>query len=180
MKKGNKKYLVIAVLLLLLAVSYSTYAIYKSSATGTATASAAAWVVKVNNANIVTSDTYTFTNSDIVWDENTNVASGKIAPGSTGTINLAIDTSGAEVAVDYTVQIGTVTVGSSDNTNTNFTVSAADSSGTIGVNSDGKTISLTVTWTATDSDQINEADIAMAGNNISIPVTVTLKQHVGA
>ncbi len=43
--KGNKKLLAVAVLLLLLAVSYSTYAIYKSSATGTASVGTAAWRV---------------------------------------------------------------------------------------------------------------------------------------
>lgn len=180
MKKGNKKYLVVAVLLLLLAVTYSTYAIYKSSATGTANATAAAWVVKVNNTNIVSSDTYTFTASDIVWNANENVAEGKVAPGSTGTIKLAIDTSEAEVAVDYLVQIGTVTVNSSDNTNGNFTVSATDTTGTIGVSSAGKTINLTVVWTANDSTEANSADMGMAGEDIEIPVTVTLKQHVGA
>ena len=180
MKKGNKKYLVVAVLLLLLAVTYSTYAIYKSSATGTAEAIAAAWVVKVNNTDIEASDTYTFTASDIVWNANENVAAGKVAPGSTGTIKLAIDTSGAEVAVDYLVEIGDVTVNSSNNTNGNFAVSAADNQGTIGVNSDGKTINLTVVWTATDSDGVNTADMNMAGKGIEIPVTVTLKQHVGS
>ena len=180
MKKGNKKYLVVAVLLLLLAVTYSTYAIYKSSATGTAEATAAKWVVKVNNTDIVTSDTYTFTASDIVWNANENVAEGKVAPGTTGTIKLAIDTSEAEVAVDYAVQIGTVTVGSGNNTNNNFAVTAADNQGTIDVSSDGKTINLTVEWTATDSDTANPADMGMAGKGIEIPVTVTLKQHVGA
>ncbi len=178
MKKGNRKYLVVAVLLLLLAVTYSTYAIYKSSATGTAEATAAAWVVKVNTTNIVTSDTYTFSASDIVWDTNENVASGKIAPGSTGTITLAIDTSGAEVAVDYLVQIGTVTVNSGENTNTNFAVTAADDEGTIGVSSNGKTITLAVEWTANDTTSDNTADMGMAGQDIEIPVTVTLKQHV--
>ena len=176
MKKGNKKYLVVAVLLL--AVTYSTYAIYKSSATGTANATAAAWVVKVNSTDIVTSDTYTFSAADIVWDANENVASGKVAPGSTGTITLAIDTSGAEVAVDYLVEIGTVTVNSGANTNTNFAVSATDTTGTIGVTSNGKTITLAVEWTANNTTSDNTADMGMAGKGIEIPVTVTLKQHV--
>lgn len=40
MMKGNKKYLVLVLLLLLIAVSFGTYAIYKSSATGSASATA--------------------------------------------------------------------------------------------------------------------------------------------
>ena len=47
--KGNKKILVIAVLLLLIAVSYGTYAIYRESAEGEATINAAAWSVKIGN-----------------------------------------------------------------------------------------------------------------------------------
>ena len=51
--KGNKKILVVAVLLLLIAVSYSTYAIYKSSASASDTVNTAAWVVTVNTDDIV-------------------------------------------------------------------------------------------------------------------------------
>ena len=47
--KGNKKLLIVAVLLLLIAVSYGTYAIYRESAEGTGTISTANWSVTVNN-----------------------------------------------------------------------------------------------------------------------------------
>ena len=179
MKKGNKKYLVIAALLLLAAISFSTYAIYKSSATGDAEASVAAWVVKVNNTNITsaTANTYTFSASDIVWASNSNVANGKIAPGSTGTITIAIDTSGAEVAVDYTVSVDSSAI---DNDKITVSNSGANASGTIGVNENGKTINVTVVWTAEDVAATNTKDMAMAGTDISIPITVTLKQHTGA
>ena len=40
--KGNKKLLIVAILLFLIAISYSTYAIYKSSVTADATVEAAA------------------------------------------------------------------------------------------------------------------------------------------
>ena len=49
--KGNKKLLIIAVLLLLITVSYTTYAIYRESTTATGTIQAAAWSVKVKKAN---------------------------------------------------------------------------------------------------------------------------------
>ena len=45
--KENKKLLVIAILLLLITVSFTTYVIYKSSTTGESTINTAAWVVKV-------------------------------------------------------------------------------------------------------------------------------------
>ena len=179
MMKGNKKYLVIAALLLFAAISFSTYAIYKSSASGDAEASVAAWVVKVNNSDITSasSNTYTFSASDIVWDTNENVASGKIAPGSTGKIKIAIDTSGAEVAVDYTVEVDSSSI---DNDKISVSNTGTNASGTIGVSESGKNIEVTVVWTAEDTTTANTNDMAMAGQNITIPVTVTLKQHTGA
>ena len=49
--KGNKKILVIAVLLLSIAVSYGTYAIYKTAITGTGSVTAATWAVQFKNGN---------------------------------------------------------------------------------------------------------------------------------
>ena len=60
--KGDKKILALSVMVLLLAVCFTSYAIYKSSASASGGVSAAAWVVKVNNSNIVTSDTFTLDN----------------------------------------------------------------------------------------------------------------------
>jgi hypothetical protein len=42
---GNKKILIIAILMMLIAVSYGTYAIYKTSLSGNATVTAAIWNV---------------------------------------------------------------------------------------------------------------------------------------
>lgn len=192
--KNKKSLLAIIVLLVVVGACVSTYAIYKSSASGTATATAAAWVVNVNNTNIVTNDTYTFSASDIVWDNSTsNAATGTIAPGSTGTITILIDADGTQVPVDYTVALGQVTYGSS----TPYTNVSSDTGFTIGVKSGSpaltgtiaysatsgemeKTIQLEVTWTGTDSTDKNAADVNLAAQNLQIPVTVTAAQHIGA
>ena len=50
--KGNKKVLTLAVLVLLLTVCFGSYAIYRSSATGTGSLKAAAWSVKVKGTAI--------------------------------------------------------------------------------------------------------------------------------
>ena len=49
--KGNKKILVVAALLLLITAAFTTYAIYKSSATGEGSVNAAKWIVNVNNTH---------------------------------------------------------------------------------------------------------------------------------
>lgn len=189
MKKGNKRLLAVIALLLLVVVSYPTYAIYKSSATGTASAEAAAWVVKVNNADIVSSDTFTFSSSDIVWDNSvSNAKTGTIAPGSTGTITILIDADGSEVPVDYTATLGSITAGGNAVSNdAGFTVSVASGSSLTGTiaqsDTDGameQTVVLQVTWTGTssDSDTKNTADLGLADATLSIPVTVTTAQHL--
>ena len=184
MKKGNKKLLVVIALLLLAVVSFSTYAIYKSSATGTASAEVAAWVVKVNGTDIVTTDEFTFSSSDIVWDNTvSNAKTGTIAPGSTGTITILVDATGSEVPVDYTAVIGDVTDGSTKISNSNFSVAVKSGSsltGTIEQNDTSmqSTITLAVTWDSVDSDAANTADMSLADATLSIPVTVTVSQHL--
>lgn len=186
MKNTNRVLIVIAALLLVATVGLSSYAIYKSSATGTATASVARWAVKINNDNIVTTDTLTFTNNSIVWAANAHVAAGKIAPGKTGTITFEIDASQSEVSVDYEITVGPIKVGNTVVTNNAITASVAgsDASGTIAysttANNMKKTVTLNIAWTATDSESQNEADMALAGQDIEIPVTIVAKQHVGA
>ena len=43
-----------------------------------------------------------------------------------------------------------------------------------------KTITLNVVWTATDEATQNTTDLSMDGIDITIPVTVTAQQHIGA
>ncbi len=188
MKKGNKKLLVVVALLLLVGVAIGTYAIYRTSATGNATVATAAWSVKVNGTDTETG-AFTFSAGDITWTTNTSANPDKIAPGSSGTITLEIDATGSEVNVDYTATVGTILVDGVANTNSGFTVTphaAADGSGTISydttANAMKKTITFDVVWTGTDSDTTakDTADMAMDGIDITIPVTVTAKQHLGA
>lgn len=182
--KGNKKYLVVAVLLLLVAVSFGTYAIYKSSATGTQSVNAAAWVVNVKSgskaeANIVSSNTFTL--DDITWDTTNRIGqNGTIAPGDRGTVSIKIDADGSEVAVNYVVAIDVAALN-----NPNFTVTADNSgdplTGTIAYSATSgameKNITLNVVWTGVDNETANSADIDLQGTQISIPVTVTATQN---
>lgn len=180
MNKGNKRLFVVAVLLLLVAVSLSTYAIYKSSATGSSSAEVAKWGVKINDTNIAQEDTFSFYISDIVWDKNPNVKEGKIAPGSTGKITFEIDASQSEVSVDYTVTLDKTNI---ENENIIITNEGENSSGTIAYSSNSdemkKTITINVVWMAEDEPEVNKKDTSMQGTIIEIPVTVTATQHTG-
>ena len=172
--KGDKKILALSILVLLLAVCFGSYAIYKSSGSGSSGVGAAAWVVKVNNDDIVTNNTFTLNN--VTWAGTRYGQNGKIAPGDHGTINIVIDASGSEVGVAYTVNLSQVNTG-----NPNLTVEPASGSSLTGTIDYGstmtETVTLDVTWTGEDTTAANTADVTTAGTNISIPVTVTVTQN---
>lgn len=180
--KGDKKYLVIVLLLLLIAVTFGTYAIYKSSATGSTSVDAAAWVVKVNNTNIVTSSTHTFDLGTVTWASSDHVTSGKIAPGSTGTVTLTLDATGTDVSLDYAVSIKSVKVNNVEIQNVPISVSGSNLTGTILVSASNKEISipLTLTWAGatTDTDEKNATDLTMQGKSITIEVEVAATQKL--
>ena len=63
--KGNKKILVIAILLLLISVTFTTYAIYRTGMSGTGTATAANWNVVFKKGTTTVTDTLNFTGADV-------------------------------------------------------------------------------------------------------------------
>lgn len=183
--KGNKKILVLAILLLLVVASFGTYAIYQSAASSSSTVSTAAWVVQVNSTNIVTSSTHTFDLGTINWSSSDHVTTGKIAPGSTGTVNLVIDATGSEVSLDYAVALGDVTVNNAAVPSGTISVSTNSSlTGSILLSAGSKTVTipLTITWLgdANDGDDKNANDVGLAGSTITLGVTVTATQHLGS
>ena len=173
--KGDKKILVVAVLLLLLAVSFSTYAIYRNASEGTGTVEAAAWSVKVKDQPM--SSTWTFTYSDIQWTTLTGY-NNTIAPGSTGTITIPVDVSGSEVDVIITAALGSATLPDG------MTVSLASGSSeqTIKYTDSSKVanVVLNVAWAGADSDNTEKdgKDLSKQDTTISIPVTLTAKQSL--
>lgn len=183
--KGNKKILVVAVLLLLIAVSYSTYAIYKSEATGTGSVTPAAWVVTVQSGSQTAADivqTNTFTLDDITWT-GTRYAqvNGKIAPGDTGTVSIKIDADGSEVGVSYAIEVDQTAL-----TNDHISVaphSGSSLTGNIAYSATAgameTTVTLDVKWLGEDETSQNAEDVATAtaGTAMSIPIKVTVTQN---
>ena len=176
--KGDKKILVVAILVLLLSVCFSTYAIYRSSANGSGTVTAAAWQVKVKG-NDISSASFTFGYNDINWTTLTGY-NDTIAPGSSGTITIPVDATGSEVDVIITAALGTgMTLPNG------MSVTVADG-GTVNIPYSTVTdamktnVTLNIAWTGTDDDieSKDTSDKTQSGNNITIPVTLTAKQSV--
>ena len=176
--KGNKKILVAALLLLLISVSFGTYAIYRSTATATGTLTPARWSVKLGQ-NDFESANFTFTAADLTCTTNPGKA-GTIAPGANCYINIPVDASGSQVDVILTATLGNVTLPAG------WTVgleTGADSQ-TIEYNATSMTanVKVNVAWAGAESDDATKdgTDKAQGINPtaLTIPVTLTAKQSL--
>ena len=174
--RGNKKILVLSVMVLLLAACFTTYAIYRSSGNGTGSVKAAAWSVKVNGTDIKTAN-FNFTGANIHWTKLTGY-NDTIAPGSEGYIEVEVDASGSEVDVILDATLGTTTLP------TGMTASLASGSGSQTINyndaSKVKKVRINIAWAGAESDDATKdgTDLAAQGTTLSIPVTLTAKQSL--
>ena len=175
--KGNKKILVLSVLVLLLTVVFSTYAIYRSSNTAGGEVTAAAWSVKIGQDNLE-SVTKLFDAEDLVCTSTASKVAGKIAPDSVCTITIPVNATGSEVDVKVTAELDTTNL----TLPTGMTVALASGSDsqTIQYNASSMTadVVLNVTWTGatTDTTAKDGTDKTAAGKTIQIPVTLTARQ----
>ena len=174
--KGNKKILTLSVLVLLLAVCFTTYAIYRSSADGDGSVDAAKWSVKINNTDIDQAN-FDFDASDITWTTLTGY-NNTIAPGSTGYIEITVDATGSEVDVILTAALGSTTLP----TGMTASLASGSDSQTIGYNDANKTktVRINIAWAGAESDNATKdgTDLGAKGQELSIPITLTAKQSL--
>ncbi len=181
--KGNKKILVIAVLLLLIAASYSTYAIYKTSVGTNTTVTAARWDVEFqdNASQAISTTNITFNTTEC---SSNHVKPGLIAPGATCTKKIKLVATNTEVDVTYTATPGTPKIGTNNvpDAANDFTVTLTPANGTISHSASEREVELTLTvaWGGDESDTLDPADTALQGSTITIPVTLVAKQVVGS
>lgn len=106
--KDRKKSLLIVVLLLLVGVTCgyvaSTYAKYTSQVTGNnGSATVAKWAFRTDNTTQTLSINFAST-----YDPST-LESGKIAPGTSGSFNVALVNTNTETGVDWTIRLNSIT-----------------------------------------------------------------------
>ena len=105
-KKKSMDLLVFIFIVAIMLTSYSSYSRYTSSVNTSANVDVAAWNVEVNTEDVTNSTTLTENLAfNILGVDTTKVASGKIAPASKGYFDVSINTSGSEVAAQYTVTV---------------------------------------------------------------------------
>ena len=185
-------FVVIALLLVAYLIS-STYARYSTVGEANGKVDIAKWAV------VMTADNGTKLNSttqDITFtvQSNTEVVPGKIAPAVTAKAEIELDLTGTEVSVDFTPTIGAYTPSTLPSAD-KITLTSAVEGGTVGSSnyiplvgnsaftaSNGKKkVTLTLTWA---NDNENNADDTATGmladesRTITIPVTLTVQQHI--
>ena len=177
--KGNKKILAVALLLLLVAVSFGTYAIYKTSVSGNATVTAASWSAVIKNGSDTLSANFALDYEDFTCTGGNSKVAGKIAPGDTCTASILVDLDGSEVDAQVGVTIDTTAVTGP------FTASLKDGATVVTSGNEvevpysataggmEKTIDVVITWAA---DNDGATDTPLQGSTIQIPVTITAHQ----
>ena len=176
--KGDKKILVIAILLLVISAGFTTYAIYKSTTTATGTVNLAAWHVEVDSNDFTNSPAtvnLTLDLSNAVCTVH-NGKAGTLAPGDTCTITVPVDATGSQVDVLLEASLGTVTGKPS-----NMTVALASGSDSQVINYAASDMTadvvIEIEWVTADTSSNNSADLASQGGTLSIPLTLTASQN---
>jgi len=172
--KGNKKLLVVAILLLLIAVSYGTYAIYRESVTATGSMTAAAWSVTIDGSSF-DSATLEFDIDDLTCTTNPGKA-GTIAPGAECYIDYAIDADGSQVDVVVEVdETGSTIPEGFDVSIGSGTLSIPYSATAGGMEA---TARLNVKWPGalTDDASKDSDDLALKGTNLSFSIKLVARQ----
>ena len=185
-------FVVIALLLVAYLIS-STYARYSTVGKANGKVDIAKWAV------VMTADDGTTLNSttqDITFtvQSNTEVVSGKIAPAVTAKAEIELDLTGTEVSVDFTPTIGAYTPSTLPSAD-KITLTSAVEGGTVGSSnyiplvgnsaftaSNGKKkVTLTLTWANDDENNADDTATGMLADGsrtITIPVTLTVQQHI--
>lgn len=108
MKDSNGRKILGVIILVILCFVFlgtrATFMSYESLADASVNGQAANWKILIDNQDITTIDTKEIAISDVVWNQD-HVREGKIAPGSTGKMNILIDPADTEVAIrcDFTI-----------------------------------------------------------------------------
>ena len=180
---NKKKFLFLAVLFIVVGSisSIGTYAIYKLTASGTATISTASFELSVNGSEISRS-TQTFPLSGLTWTNSlgTQVATGKIAPGSTATLPLTIDVTGSSIDVDYMVKVEgfeglTAVIDGTAGLTKTGTIAYSEQA-----NAMRKQMNVVLTWSgaSNDLDTKNSTDVNLKNRHETITIIVIAYQHL--
>jgi hypothetical protein len=197
MKKINLRLilwlLVIICLSITLIVFSDTLALFETTSSGTVNTDVGKWLIKVNNGTITGEEPEDILIDSFIYQNNTNVAPGYIAPGSSAYFDLIIDATDCDVAVVFNVEFDFSSTGYGDNIS--FSVNDVNNYGIVrtglnqysgiislaSINND-ETVSIRVTLNWADDSNYDESDTEIGiveGNHLTMPMHFNAKQYIG-
>lgn len=111
MKKKIKALIIILILILLFLILRTTYSKYVSEASGDAVAQIGVWEIFVNGEDIAkdggSNVRFTINDRNVSWSgrDETNVRTGKVAPGMEGTYKIKIDPQHTDTSLKYFLEL---------------------------------------------------------------------------
>ena len=185
--------IVVVFILLTYAVFYNTLALFETDSSGTINTDIGKWVIKVNNQTITDGQNESIDINNFVYEQNSHVEQGYIAPGTSAYFDLVIDASDCDVAVLYNLDLNFDETTYADNIS--FSVETLNGpqvvrtdeyvySGIVSLNSiiNGETTSFRIHITWDDDPTYDEDDTALGlveGNHLVIPMKFNAKQYLG-
>lgn len=195
MKKINDKLKLWILFLVFLSITAylisSSYALFETDASGDKEIDIGKWIIKLNDIDISTGTSNTFTVDSFTYTPNTHIKNGYIAPGRSGYFDIILDPAGTEVSVRYDVTLSPATE-LEDNILYSVTTSNGDIvmtgpntySGVFSISQieNEETLVLRINLDWTNDVDYNETDTELGlvwENSISVPVEVYVAQYLG-
>lgn len=196
MKNYVKRFFIILTVMMLCFTIYlvsKTYAVFYSEGQADLNMKLAIWDIKVNNQDITKGTSKNFTITDFNILENSNVKSGKIAPGTTGSFDILINPTDTQVSIrydlsidsdkleEYQIQIDSISEISNSNkltkTGKNTYTGIIPLSKINGnYNND---IRIVFKWDNNEANNEKDTNIASVANSkTNIPITLTFSQYL--
>lgn len=168
----------------------NTYGLFESNINMNADSKLATWNILINDTNIGKSETFTIDN--FISEEDRTVASGKIAPGTSGYFNINIDPSTTQVSIRYDLtfdfskldNLFTITKVEEKNGYNLIKTGPNTYSNVITLNEikENKTnnIRVHIKWNNNEENNDKDTEIGLTENNtLNIPVSITVLQYSG-
>lgn len=168
----------------------NTYGLFESNINMDVDSKLATWNILINDTNIGKSETFNIDN--FISEEDRTVASGKIAPGTSGYFNINIDPSTTQVSIRYDLtfdfskldNLFTITKVEEKNGYNLIKTGPNTYSNVITLNEikENKTnnIRVHIKWNNNEENNDKDTEIGLTENNtLNIPVSITVLQYSG-
>ena len=168
----------------------NTYGLFESNINMDVDSKLATWNILINDTNIGKSETFTIDN--FISEEDSTVASGKIAPGTSGYFNININPSNTQVSIRYDLtfdfskldNLFTITKVEEKNGYNLIKTGPKTYSNVITLNEikENKTnnIRVHIKWNNNEENNDKDTEIGLTENNtLNIPVSITVLQYSG-